>query len=270
MKKISVILVVVVSLCLANHCVAQETNNSEPKNDSTVVISEDGLTIKRGEDGHLDFSIGGYNISFASNAKATVQRGKPRTIDLSLLGNLEFGLTQTTSVPSSSPYAKALDFRPGFHYGMNLLTINIDLDKKDVATLYFGMNLNTNSYYYDKYMLDDSEDVLAVVPVDESYKMNKLSTFYLGVPVGFEFKVARKLIIAPEVSFDFLMNAHHKFKSPKVKTEFSGINDFAITTTLRVKYADWFGFYFKFTPTSLFESELMPKVMPYSVGVVLF
>ncbi len=269
MKKSALILMTMLALLFPNISFAQGNNQQPQDSTSTVAVIEDELVIKKDDKGNLDLTLGGYSILLSDNEKAKLKYGKRHSVSLGFIKNLESGITQTTPAPSSSPYAKALDFKTGYHFALTFIEINVDLDKKGIASLYIGTNLTTNSYIYDKYMLDDSEDILASVPIEEGYKQSKLNTFYMGVPIGIEFDVIHGLKIIPEVSFNFLTKAHTIQKSPKVKTDFSGISKFDITTSLKVKY-EWIGFYFKFTPTSLFASDVMPKVMPYSVGIVIF
>ncbi len=267
MKKLLLIILAIIAILFSENSFAQEIKSTC---DSTIVRLSDDFKIVTGNyDGDVAISIGGYRINVTEqNAKITTRPKKSFSIDL--LGDYEFGLTNTTSAPSTSPYAAAVDFKSGFHFGMNLIKMNFMLDQAQRVNLHIGLKLISNDYIFDNYntLLTQDGEVI-VLPISESTKKSKLNAHYFGIPVGLEFEIAPRLILEPEVSFDMLASSHTKYKKPKVKNNFSAVNDFTITTTLRLKYKG-FGFYVQYSPTPLFDTNILPEVMPYSFGVVLF
>ncbi len=267
MKMPKYLIVASLMMLFTSFAYAQEQKSEK---DTTLIVLKDDVSLSKGKQkGDVALTIGNYKIDFSNIDEQKYRKNRYRRVTAGLLGNFQFGVTNLTSSSPSSPYAEALDLKLGFHYGMDLFRYRIRLDNRNDIKLNIGVNGSINDYVLNGYTLIEDGLDISPVKLSDDYKKSKLSGIYLGVPLSFTFEIGPGMYIEPEVAVDFLLYSYTKYKHPKVVTEFSGLRDIAISTTLRFKF-DWFGFYIRYSPTSLFESSVMPEVMPYSFGVVLF
>ncbi len=209
-----------------------------------AVLDEDGFTTKK---------VKTSKISFASNTK--------------------LGLISLSS-PNYSAYSaddkNFMDLRGGksIFFGLDLVGLNIPLN--DSGSIYFKSGVNLMCYNYtfsNDVTLKYKDDLITPVAIDSGTKKSKLATTYIAIPLSVSFKLAPKLFLEPGVYAGVLVNAHTKYKKPKVKSGYlRGVNQAVAGASLSLSY-DGFGIYCDYNATTLFDEGRGPKTKALTFGL---
>lgn len=236
------------------------------KQGDTLVGVKNVYLYRDKRESELRLAVGGYYISF---------EGKPRQPIRIKYGfgfqNVEFGFSLLTT-PGYGGYDRGqrdfLDLRVGksIHFGFRIFDFGFSNRRRSVE-FHTGVHLMCDNYVFnDNLTIRRSGEKIVPVPLDRDYKKSKLTTAAFGIPVQVTFLPAKSLRISALVYGDLVCNAHTKYKKPKVKERFSGVNEFQCGVGATLTYRG-FGLYAKYGLTRLFRNGTGPDTHALSVGL---
>lgn len=195
-------------------------------------------------------------------------------------GGFELGLNNFLNkdmemkVPEDGKYLE-LDDSKSIEFSWNLGDISIPIVKHRLG-LVTGLGFTWNNYKFDnrQVVLRNDGDVLyADTVVTPTYTKNKLTTWYMNIPLMLEFQQpigSKTLYVAAGAYGGLKLGSHTKLKTnndDKTKDR----KDFHLNTLrygLRAQVGfDNFGLYCNYSLESMFKTDEGPEVYPISMGV---
>src|SRR5574344_446858 len=254
------------------------TANAQEVQNRDTVISYSDIKITSASNSDFIIQVGGHDLTFGRRGDNSFQSCnigvRKRKNYLSFCNNIRLGFNTLVNTDYSK-YAPEqndfLDLKGGksIHFGMDIANIGLQLDKRGDIYLAVGVSINCDNYTFgNNITLKRINGVIIPVELDKDYKKSKLTATYFGIPVYLTFRPYHKVKIALNGYADFLTNAHTKYKTPKHKSNISGLNPVQLGIGGSFTYSG-FGVYVKYSLTPLFKSESGPEAHLLSAGVVI-
>lgn len=265
-------------IALTISSVAQSDTIKQIRDTSYLKIGRKQVIII--EERHTSFN----NDSFGncnSSKNINISLGWEKRFDAHYAG-IEFGINNYLNkdfemqVPEDGSYME-LDDSKSIEFNLNLVDVSIPIIKNQLG-LVTGIGFSWNNYKFDNKQLilqNDAESLYVIEDTVINYSKNKLSTFFVNVPIMFEFQQPignKNLWIAVGAYGGVKLGSNVKLKTndnSKNKTR----KDYHLNTLrygLRAQVGfDNFGIYCNYSLASLFKNNEGPELYPISLGVSL-
>lgn len=272
MKKIGLLLPI---LLIGTLCFSQKEN--KPSKDSTRIKMGNStiIIIKNNPNDSTDYD---YDFGSCDSTHQEKEKEDDVTVYFDLGMNGYLNEDQNISLPSSErllelDYAKSRSFS----FGFMLKDADIIKDRFYISP---GIGLSWNNYFFKNNINISTSNDITTFTEDSvvEYSKYKLRSSYLDVPIVLGLRIGNpekavniqagiigglklRSIIKRKYTLD---DARHK---DKVRDDFN-INPFKLEAIARLTYDD-FGFFAKYSFTSLFENNKAPELNPFSIGVTV-
>lgn len=232
------------------------------------------VRLRDGGEGRMLLEVGGFGLtlgrSYESKAWDDMKRKK---VWMTLLRNFEFGFNYLSGVDYAGyePGQRGfLDQRlgPSFHFSFHIVGLGGTFNRSRSLTYDVGLQYTVDNIR----LADNSLTVRSVqgriVPValDEPADKSKIVCSYLGIPLRFNYRPAKRVELSAVLYNDFLLGADAIRKHPKKKHGVSGFRGYRFGVGLSGSYRG-FGLFARYAPTPLFRSGAGPECRTVSFGV---
>jgi len=216
----------------------------------------------------------GLTLGRSSESKAWDDPKKHR-VSLLIVSDIEMGFTSLTGVAYDRPddaLSDFLDQKIGYsdHFAIEPLGISVCAGKKMRSFFSLGMQYSIDNIRLSNssYTVRNDGRLLVPVVLDEPVKKSKLRYSTMGVVLRYRWRPVDDLFIQLSTHYDFLIDACAITKKPKRKTDLSGFAPFRFGVGATVGY-EYFGFFVRYTPTSLFKPSTGLRAQTLSFGLTL-
>ncbi len=228
------------------------------------------------KEGNMLLDVNGFRLKLGRSyeSKELDEQAKSR-VAATVFSDIEVGFTALTGVAYDRPsdaHSDFLDQKIAYsdHFAIEPIGISVRVGKKNRSFFSLGMEFSfdnirlTNS----SYTLRNDGQLLVPLELDEPVKKSKLRYSTLGFALRYQWRPVDKLFIQLSTHYDFLMSACAITKKPKEKTSLSGFAPFRFGVGATVGY-EYFGFFVRYTPTSLFKSSSGLRAQTLSFGLTI-
>lgn len=244
-----------------------------------ILARENGVTMMRGQNqSELMFEMCGYKVVLGNRGLRDSPRIVPAQRSTSPVqwglgfNRVEFGFSMLTGASYAGYDAPDHDFLEqrfgkSIHFGFRFLNFGVALDRR--RSLYFrtGVHLMCDNYVFSRNITVERDgDRIVPVELDRDYKKSKLMTASLGIPVQLCYTTRYDLHMSVLAYGDVVINAHTKYKKPKTKSNFSGVDPWQLGVGATLSFRG-IGLYAKYGLTPLFRNGTAPKAFPLTVGL---
>ncbi len=219
-----------------------------------------GITIGQGETPR-------YSASYHRRAR------QPRVTTSLGIASIDLGFNTLPDVRYYGPWAGQgdfLDIRAGksIRFAWEPAAVEVSLDRRGIVSLIGGLRLSADNYMFSEpYTISRNQGgVLMPEKLDGYIKKSKLTATYIGIPVRLSFSVGGKLDITGYASADMLLNAHTKYKKPKVKDNIPGLSPWRISAGGCLTFCN-IGIYCDYSITPLFKEGTGADAHTVSIGL---
>jgi len=242
----------------------------DPSDSETVRLHE------ADKEGNMLLDVNGFRLKLGRSyeSKAWEELKKSRVIG-TIFSDIEVGLTVLTGVAYDRPgdaQANFLDqkIEHSDHFAIEPIGISVRIGKKNRSFFSLGMQYSIDNIRLtnSSYTVRNDGQLLVPVELDEPVKKSKLRYSTLGFALRYQWRPVDKLFIQLSTHYDFLMSACAITKKPKEKTDLSGFAPFRFGVRATIGY-EYFGFFVRYTPTSLFKSSTGLRAQTLSFGLTL-
>ncbi len=228
------------------------------------------------KDGNMLLDVNGFRLKLGRSyeSKELDERVKSRVTG-TVFSDIECGFTMLTGVAYDRPgeaHSDFLDQKIAYsdHFGIEPLGISVRAGQKNRSFFSLGIQYSIDNIRLtnSSYTLRNDGRLLVPLELDEPVKMSKLRYSTLGFALRYQWRPVDKLFIQLSTHYDFLMSACAITKKPKEKTGLSGFAPFRFGIGATVGY-EYFGFFVRYTPTSLFKSSSGLRAQTLSFGLTI-
>ena len=219
-----------------------------------------GITIGQGETPR-------YSASYHRRAR------QPRVTTSLGIASIDLGFNTLPDVRYYGPWAGQgdfLDIRAGksIRFAWEPAAVEVSLDRRGIVSLIGGLRLSADNYMFSEpcTISRNQGGVLMPEKLDGYIKKSKLTATYIGIPVRLSFSVGGKLDITGYASADMLLNAHTKYKKPKVKDNIPGLSPWRISAGGCLTFCN-IGIYCDYSITPLFKEGTGADAHTVSIGL---
>ncbi len=226
------------------------------------------------KEGNMLLDVNGFGLTLGRSyeSKAWEELEKSRVTG-TVFSDIEVGLTVLTGVAYDRPSDAQSDFLDqkiaySDHFGIEPLGISVRVGKKNRSSFSLGMQYAIDNIRLtnSSYTLRNDGRLLVPLELDEPMKKSKLRYSTLGFALRYQWRPIGKMFIQLSTYYDFLMSSCAITKKPKEKTDLSGFAPFRFGVGATVGY-QYFGFFVRYTPTSLFKSSSGLRAQTLSFGL---
>lgn len=228
------------------------------------------------KEGNMLLDVNGFTLKLGRSyeSKAWEELAKSRVTG-TVFSDIEVGLTVLTGVAYDRPGDAQADFLDqridhSDHFGIEPLGISVRVGKKNRSFFSLGMQYSIDNIRLtnSSYTLRNDGRLLVPLELDEPMKKSKLRYSTLGFALRYQWRPIGKLFVQLSTHYDFLMSSCAITKEPKEKTGLSGFAPFRFGVRATVGYL-YFGFFVRYTPTSLFKSSSGLQAQTLTFGLTI-
>ncbi len=228
------------------------------------------------KEGNMLLDVNGFRLKLGRSyeSKAWDELAKSRVTG-TVFSDIECGFTMLTGVAYDRPgdaQADFLDQKIAYsdHFGIEPLGISVRVGQKNRSFFSLGIQYSIDNIRLtnSSYTLRNDGRLLVPLELDEPVKKSKLRYSTLGFALRYQWRPVDKLFIQLSTHYDFLMSSCAITKSPKEKVGLSGFAPFRFGVGATVGY-EYFGFFVRYTPTSLFKSSSGLRAQTLSFGLTI-
>lgn len=239
--------------------------------DASVQLRESG------QPGVLLVDLGGFGLTLGRSYEAeTWEKMRRQRFSFNIVGSYELGFTSLVGIRSTLPAdTDAGDFPDrmlgsSFHFSFTPIGIYYHAGRQRHSTFQLGLQYAVDNLRLANPSATFVNDGRLLVPVasEESIGKSKLRYTTLGFVLSYDWRAARHLRLGLSTHYDLLLNAYAITKSPKQKERLAGFSDFRFGVGAQITYR-CFGFFVRYTPTSLFDKSSGWKAQTISYGVAI-
>lgn len=239
---------------------------------SAAHAQTDSLVVFDTQGDKLGISIAGFNITLGDNgSEQNTSKPKVKRVTTNFIG-ITFGYNVLTYKPNYGNWAGEQNFMTDNTHGMRLglepISIQVSLDRKQTAFLRVAMNSYVENYRFKSPMtlINDEKGNLMPQDIGGTVKKSRISAGYSGLCAGLGFKISR-LMFMFDFNADFLSKSVAMYKNPK-KTmyDISGLNNIRYRVGASATI-EGFGIYVDYCLTPLFREGVGNDGNVTSIGI---
>lgn len=229
-----------------------------------AAFAQDELLKVTPEDDNMTVSVAGFDIKLGpADSRAG---GHRYYTSFEGLSSLNMGIA-TIMCGNEMPEIR---IPRSWYFSTDLVSVGIHGRANGTPFFDTGIRL---SYY--NYRLDDGRALTITdsgIPqfVDGSiYDKSKFKLTYLGVPVTMGMRIKRNFRISATATFDMLVDARNKVKTPKYKTRLNDLNPYRTSLEIAVHGSEC-GMFVNYGLTSIYKESSGLDAHTLTIGVRLF
>lgn len=241
------------------------------QNDSLVTLQPEGSTLR--------IEAAGFGITIG-NGRETVKSGIrescPSRATTSIgIASFDIGFNILDNPVYSGQWAdmgNVLDMQRGksIRIGWEPAAVRVSLDRRSRALFVAGIRFTFDNYTFSgPYTLTTGDDG-ALIPerLEGSIRKSKFTASYVGIPLKLAIRLAEDVYLTGYATGDMLMNAHSKYKKPKVRENLPGFSLWRISAGGSLSFHN-VGIYCDYSILPLYKSGSGADVNTVSVGLRL-
>lgn len=236
MKKITILLAILA--CTFFGLRAQDTDELKiSSQDETFSLNIAGFQI--------NFDDGKSNVNSSDTCRPKTQMvvtfGKHRRplVSFDLIGPIYHGWNNLVQSEYEGDWQNHGDFlmpQRAFSFGMSFCTLSVSLNRQRSLRMNFGARWDWTRFYYTQpvvFHLDNNNHLSPEFPSDQR-KLRMFSS-YMGFPLGISYRY-HGLKVAANISAEWLVGSHWRYKGDKDKSKAEGFNRFRSAVELIIGY----------------------------------
>lgn len=242
------------------------------QNDSLMNIMTQGSEL-RIEAAGFGITLGQGKAVFSDQDNRPARTRMPRVTTSLGISSLDFGFNALTGLRYTAPWTghgDFLDMKGGksIRVAWEPASVRVAVDRKANLLFSAGLRFTADNYMFSApYTLTrDSNGILMPQALDGYIKKSKITSTYIGVPVRLTWRIARELRISATAAGELLLNAHTKYKKPKVKENIPGLSSWRVLAGGTVTYHR-IGIYCDYSITPFFKEGTGAEANTISVGL---
>ncbi len=230
------------------------------------------VEVRKQDEDKVLVSIGGIGLALSSNRDP---ERKPSRFFVTF-GSFEIGMTTLTQVdygprPDDMPDYLNQTLDKSTHIGLESCAFNLAVGRKRLSSFGLGLRLAFENLRFTNTSYTLANEGPRIVPVllETPAKKSKLYYSTLGFELRYRQWLGNKFYLTLSTHYDFITEAYAVTKSPKLKTNLSGLQTFRFGVGLSLAYAPVGGFFIRYSPTSLFKPSTGLKAGTMTFGITL-
>lgn len=244
-----------------------------------AIAQNDSLVTLQPEESTLRIEAAGFGITIGNGSESVnpgMRQTCPSRVTTSIgIASFDTGFNILDNPAYSGHWAdmgNVLDMQRGrsIRIGWEPAAVRVSLDRRSRVLFAAGVRFTFDNYTFSgPYTLTTGDDgVLMPERLESSVRKSKFTASYVGIPLKLAIRLAEDLYLTGYATGDMLMNAHSKYRKPKVRKNLEGFSSWRISAGGCLSFHN-VGIYCDYSILPLFKSGSGVDVNTFSVGLRL-